>query len=122
MSRDFFCILYEKRFDITILGLRTHNCKLDPAQRWSTLNPAYKKARPFGRAPVCMVFLKERRQQSKDYFTILAISSAKFSSRFSRPSPFSKRTNFTTSISPPSSFAVFAIYFEIVRSGSLTNC
>ena len=123
MSRDFFCILCENRFDIAILELRTHNCKLDPAQRWPTRNPAYKKGASFRTRPgLYGFFLKERRQQPKDYFTILAISSAKFSSRFSRPSPFSKRTNFTTSISPPSSFAVFATYFEIVRSGSLTNC
>lgn len=43
------------------------------------------------------------------YFTMLATSSAKLSARFSMPSPFSKRTNFTTSILPPSSLAVLAI-------------
>ena len=37
---------------------------------------------------------------------MLATSSAKLSSRFSMPSPFSKRTKLLILISPPSSFAV----------------
>lgn len=64
MSRDFFCILCENRFDIAILELRTHNCKLDPAQRWPTRNPAYKKGASFRTRPgLYGFFLKERRQQ-----------------------------------------------------------
>ena len=45
-----------------------------------------------------------------DYFIIPATSSAKLSSLFSRPSPFSKRTKQTALIWPPNSFgAVFDV-------------
>lgn len=45
-----------------------------------------------------------------DYFTMLAISSAKLSSLFSRPSPFSKRVNAAILMLPPSSLATCSVY------------
>ena len=45
-----------------------------------------------------------------NYFTMLATSAAKSSARFSRPSPFWKRANLTILMSPPRSFATFAVY------------
>lgn len=50
----------------------------------------------------------------------LAISSAKSSSRFSRPSPLSKHQKPVRAIFPPSSFAVASTYFATVRESSLT--
>ena len=48
----------------------------------------------------------------KNYLIMLATSSAKFSSFFARPSPFSKRANATTLISPPSALPVLALRIE----------
>ncbi len=56
-----------------------------------------------------------------NYLTMLATSSAKLSSFFSMPSPFSIRAKSTTAILPPSSAATLSTYFWIVRSPSLTN-
>ncbi len=43
-----------------------------------------------------------------NYFTIFATSSAKLSSLFSRPSPFTRRTKLSTLISAPVVFATLA--------------
>ena len=60
--------------------------------------------------------------RQNSYFTMLAISSAKLSSRFSMPSPFSKRTKEAIFTLPPSSLAVFSTYLPTVRSPSITYC
>ena len=43
-----------------------------------------------------------------NYFTMFATSSAKLSSLFSRPSPFTRRMKLSTLISAPVVFATFA--------------
>ena len=53
------------------------------------------------------------------YLIMPATSSAKLSSRFCRPSPFSKRTKETILISPPSSLAMFCTNLVTLRSPSL---
>ena len=60
-----------------------------------------------------------RRWQKVNYFIMLATSSAKLSSLFSRPSPFSKRTNLVRTNLPPNSLATFSTYFATVSSSSL---
>ena len=66
MSRDFLCILCENGFDITTFRLRAHNCQLDPAQRWPTRNPAYKKGASFRTRPGLYGF-SERTQKTAEY-------------------------------------------------------
>ena len=58
--------------------------------------------------------------RNQSFLTILAISSAKFSSRFAIPSPLSKRWKAVTLMEPPNSLAVAATYLATVRESSLT--
>lgn len=55
------------------------------------------------------------------YFAIEATSAAKSSTFFSMPSPFSKRVNLTSLISPPSSFATSLMCCSTETLFSLTN-
>ena len=65
--------------------------------------------------------LRSIRFQSVFYFVIFAISSAKLSTRFSMPSPFSKRVKRTILTEPPSSFATASTCCCTVCLSSLTN-
>ena len=55
------------------------------------------------------------------YFAMEATSAAKSSSRFCKPSPFSKRVNSATLSEPPKDLATSATYFSTVRLPSFTK-